>query len=59
MLINTDIGKMRQQRYHNISVEKQLRNCSHNNNVHILAAWRCNPGIFISANLDLSDTRGT
>ena len=35
MHINTDIEKMRQQRYHNISVEKQLRNCSHNNNIHI------------------------
>ena len=33
--INTDIGKMRQQRHHNISVEKQLRNCSHNNNLDI------------------------
>ena len=33
MHINTDIGKMRQQRHHSISDEKQLRNCSHNKNL--------------------------
>ena len=33
MHINTDIGKMRQQRHHSISDEKQLRNFSHNNNL--------------------------
>ena len=49
---------MRQQRHHNISDEKQLRNCSHTT-VSILAAWRGNPGIVIGASLDLSDTRGT
>ena len=58
MHINTDIGKMRQQRHHNISIEKQLRKCSHTT-VSIQAAWRCNPGIVIGASLDLSDTKGT
>ena len=53
MHVNTHIGQMK---HHNVSVEKQFRNCSHTT-VSILAAWRCNPGIVIGASLDLSDTR--